>query len=186
MNAEEIYNKVMEVSEKAYFNWFADAPVLFRIADTETFPWDYASDIKVAILNCFANLALDNIPVTEDEKTIVDKIYNDFYGSKNPNEICARRKMLCATIIGSEKKAIKTPIKAGEQFKRIRDIWREMEFKEYENEEHINLYALCDIMAKYFNKVITEADEQGMLDLDKENSTSENGELVIGINYNKK
>lgn len=56
MTAKNIYNNVMEQSKKSDYNWIASAKELVKLCDNQKFPREYAVDIEMAILSCFANI----------------------------------------------------------------------------------------------------------------------------------
>ncbi|MBQ9298543.1 MAG: hypothetical protein IJ223_05930 [Clostridia bacterium] len=52
--ATELYERVIKDCQTK-FNWFTSAEELVRVCETTGFPIEYATEIKAAILNCFAN-----------------------------------------------------------------------------------------------------------------------------------
>ena len=75
MRADELHLRVMNDSEESNFNWIASATELIRICNIPDFPDDYATDIKIAILNCFSNLEGSRVDAhlePSDEKAVQD------------------------------------------------------------------------------------------------------------------
>ena len=56
MTAKRLYKRVMKDASISDFGWIASATELVRICDKPNFPQQYAHDIKIAILNCFAKI----------------------------------------------------------------------------------------------------------------------------------
>ena len=57
LTAKNLYERILEDSKTDY-NWLASATELVKICNEPDFPEMYATNIKIIILNCFANLEL--------------------------------------------------------------------------------------------------------------------------------
>ena len=88
--------KVIEASKKSNYNWIASATDLIYICNKKDLPIEYAIDIKVAILNCFATLINSENESRGKETDIyaVYHAYNSLYGVENENAIVARKNFL--------------------------------------------------------------------------------------------
>ncbi len=56
MRAINIHYAVMKESKESDYDWIAPTMELVKICKNENFPREYAVDIEMAILNCFANI----------------------------------------------------------------------------------------------------------------------------------
>ena len=56
MRAKDIYEIIIGQSKDSDYNWMAPAIELVKLCKNQEFPIEYAVDIEVAILNCFANI----------------------------------------------------------------------------------------------------------------------------------
>lgn len=74
LKSSKIHKLVMEKSEETNYDWIAPASNLVSLCEQKKFPLEYAIDMKVAILNCFAELMnkkdLDNF-----KKDDLDAVY---------------------------------------------------------------------------------------------------------------
>lgn len=56
MRARAIHQTIMQNSRESDYNWIAPAKELVKLCNNPNFPREYAVDIEMAILNCFANI----------------------------------------------------------------------------------------------------------------------------------
>jgi len=167
MTAKELYNRVMEDS-KFNNNWIASAPVLVGLCKTPTFPAEYAIGIKVAILNCFANIEHgansggDRYRTDPADKTAIQYCYNSLHGVKSEEAISARKRFLSEMIsTASYVRIFDSLYHPGPTFIKLRDDWREAKLKELISKKNINFEKLIDVLRSSFTEMIKEAELKG-------------------------
>lgn len=104
LTAKELYERIM-LESKSDYNWIAPAKELVRVCNESNFPKEYATAIKVAILNAYANIEsrkencgsnrYGNDPENEEA---VQYCYNSLYGNDNEEVAIARHKYLTVMI----------------------------------------------------------------------------------------
>lgn len=62
MSDKAIRDKIVEQSKKSNYNWLAPADELIKVCNNPKFDRAYAKDIKVAIVNCYANFLRGDCP----------------------------------------------------------------------------------------------------------------------------
>lgn len=168
LTAKELYERVMKDSKSDY-NWIAPAKELVRICKKTNFPTDYATDIKIAILNCFANIEhmancggdryIDN---TADRKA-VEYCYNSLYDINNKRAVNARQYYLSEMIKTAS--YVSCPFDSlyhpGPTYQNICKNWRKSKFEEYISKEEIEFDKLVETLHDDFKAVIKNAETNG-------------------------
>lgn len=167
MTAKELYNRVMEDS-KSNNNWIASAPVLLTICNVPTFPAEYAIGIKVAILNCFANIEHgansggDRYRTDPADKKAVEYCYNSLHGVKSEEAISARKRFLSEMIsTASEVRLFDSLYHPGPTFIKLCQEWREAKLEAWISKRNINFEKLIDVLRSSFTAMIKEAELKG-------------------------
>lgn len=62
MSDKALRDKIIEQSKKSNYNWLSPANELIKVCNNPKFDRIYAKDIKVAIVNCYANLLRGDCP----------------------------------------------------------------------------------------------------------------------------
>lgn len=163
LTANELYEKVMKDSKSTY-NWIAPASEIVRICKKKSFPEEYANDIKIAILNCFAKLEL----VSDDEFRILDKDYEAVrfcYNSLNEVDektMSARQNYLKAVIRSVAFNHYEIPIHHGKTYFQKCDDWINSKFYENINEEEIKFPSFIEYLKQDFQNMIKNAEKEGV------------------------
>lgn len=164
LTAEELYERVMEDS-KSNYNWIASATELVRICSKKSFPKEYANEIKIAILNCFANIWLDS----DEESRCLDTDYaavSYCYSSLsegNEKIIIAKQNYLRSVIKAVALNHYELPIHFGPIYLKMRDEWIESKFDENINREKIDRDFL-EYLNEDFDTMIKNAEKEGVLE----------------------
>ena len=167
LTAKELHERVMTDSKSDY-NWIAPARELVRICKKTSFPSDYALDIKIAILNCFANIEHrancggDRYCDDSADKEAVQYCYNSLYGIDNEEAIVARKRYLTEMIdTASYVRFMDSLYHPGPTFKKLREDWSKSKFEEYISQEKIDFKQLIETLRSSFTEVITTAESNG-------------------------
>jgi len=185
LTAKQLHDQVMTDSTKSNYNWIASAPELVRITMQPDFPENYATDIKVAILNCFAALELmKEYPShgTSRDNEAVYYCYNSLSGT-NLQVITAKHKYLLAVI----KAVIKYHFRLlefnhyGPTYNAIRDEWENSKFQEYCSMQQIDFEKLRKELDDDFDKIMKTAEAEGRFKEDDEKNEEEMKEFWSSI-----
>ena len=174
LTAKELYDRIMYESSKSNYNWTASAPELVRVITLPTFPRNYATEIKLAILNCFAELELQKeFPGrgTDRDDEAVNFCYNSLTQT-NYKTIAVKRKYLLAVIRG----VIKYHFRVlefdhyGPTYNAIRDKWENSKFEKYDPRKgkEINFEKLREELHEDFDKTMKTAEAEGRFKEDDE------------------
>lgn len=171
LTSKELYERVMYDSNYNY-NWFAPARELVRVCKKKGFPDNYAMDIKIAILNCFANIEHKEncggyryFDHPEDKKA-VQYCYNSLYGTNNEEAIKARKKYL-TEVITKATYTYSFDYHHGATYQKICNDWEKSKFDEYISKEEIDFEKLSEELRKSFKETIRTAESNGEFEEDK-------------------
>ena len=85
LTAKELYKRVLEDSQLDY-DWIASATELVRVCDDPLFPEMYAVAIKILILNCYANLELQQERPSSGKSTDKKAVYSCYQSLPGEDE----------------------------------------------------------------------------------------------------
>ena len=167
LTAKELYKQVMAESKSDY-NWTVPARELVRICKKISFPKNYAIDIKIAILNLFANLENRQICGGDryinnpaDEKA-VQYSYNSLYKCDKEEAIEARKRYLNEKIkTASFVSRCDLLYHPDPTFRRIQEEWRKAKFEEYISKRKIDFKRLDKVLKSSFTELIKTAESNG-------------------------
>lgn len=184
LTAKELYNRVIEDSKSDY-NWFASAPELVRFCEDPTFPSEYAQGIKVAILNCFANIEHgansggDRYRTDPADKEAVQYCYNSLYGIESQEVISARKRFLSEMIsTASEVRLFSSLYHPGPTFKKLCGDWRKAKLEEWILKENVDFENLISVLLPSFKAMIKEAELKGAFVEDEKKDEEEIGAIA--------
>jgi len=187
MTAKELYNRVMEDSQSNY-NWIASAPELVRVCEESTFPSEYAQGIKIAILNCFANIEHgansggDRYRTDPADEEAVQYCYNSLYSIKTDEAISARKRFLSEMITTASYVSIFDSLyHPGPTFKNLCHEWRKAKLEAWISERNINFKKLIDVLRNSFTAMIKEAELKGVFVEDEKKDEEEMTEFYKKI-----
>lgn len=187
MTAKELYNRVMEDS-KSNYNWIASAPVLVALCKEPTFPAEYAIGIKVAILNCFANIEHgansggDRYRTDPADADAVQYCYNSLYGIETEEAISARKRFLSEMIsTASYVRLFDSLYHPGPTFKKLSDDWHKAKLEEWISKRNIDFEKLIDVLRSSFTAMIKEAELKGDFIEDEKKDEEEMAEFYKKI-----
>lgn len=178
LTAEEIYRRVMKDSKSDY-NWFAPATELVKVCDKPDFPELYAREIKIAILNCFANLekemrriglnSFKNLEEEKNEEKSQDEaVYSCYHSLSNTNakSANAKRRYLEAKI-----KSIMYAValvNGSPTYKTFREEWEKRKVEEYASKEEIDFEQLKKECEADFQEAYKKATDEGLFEEEEE------------------
>ena len=170
LTAKNLYERVLEDSKSDY-NWLASAAELVRVCNEPDFPEIYATNIKIIILNCFANLELQQEKCCNRRQTDKEAVYSCYNSlpEKDAAVIKAKEKYLAAIIEGITRYSgdeERFPIHFGPAYKKTCENWKKAKLNEYVSEVKIDFNQLRERLNADFEKTIKEAEKNGIFNED--------------------
>ena len=173
LTAKQLYERIVQDSKYDY-NWIAPARELVRICKKTSFPTEYALAIKIAILNCFANIehqanfGFDRPIHDSADEEAVQYCYNSLYGIDTEEAVSARKRYLTEMINAALYIQILNPLyHPGSTFIKIRENFTKSKFEEYISQEEIDFKQLAKTLSSSFSQIIETADANGDFDEDE-------------------
>ena len=170
--ASQLYNRVMKDSKYDY-NWIAPANELVRICNESDFPENYAIAIKVAILNCSANIAhkanlgFDQQLYSSEENDALHFCYNSLYNVHTRECLEARRRYLFEMISSATYVYVSSPFyHAGPTYKNIQENFIKSNYEKYVSQEYVDFNQLLDRLNFEFLRLVKSAEDSGSFEDD--------------------
>ncbi len=136
LTSKKLYERVMRDSKRSNYNWIAPARKLVRICKSRSFPIEYAIDIKIAILNRFANIEHlancggDRYMYDSADEEAVYYCYNSLYDINTEEAILARKRYLTEMInTASYVRVFDSLYHPGPTFRNLRKDWGKSKFE---------------------------------------------------------
>ena len=166
LTAKGLYNRIMATSKQSDYNWIASATELVRVCNKPKFPKHYAQEIKLAILNCFANLESKVYDESYRGPTDNDAVYSCFNSLSGTNERIryVKHKYLKALITTTIENYFEIPVHSGENFHTFCTEWEKAKFEEFCNSKIINFEKFRKYLSSNFEEQITLAENQGLFE----------------------
>ena len=177
MRAKTIHNYIMEQSQESDYEWIAPALELVKICKDERFPREYAVDIEMAILTCFANIEArvnrggDKRVTKANDALAVQYCYDELGrlmsstdDKKFKKTLNSVRKRYLLEMISS---AVNTTTR-GQYWrcKAFRDLKEEVIAKSFAKysmlEENFNILDMYEEISEETESIFNEADKNGM------------------------
>ncbi len=167
MTAKQLCERIVEDSKSDY-NWIAPANELVRVCNHLSFPMEYALTIKVAILNCFANIERrannggDRYITKQTDKEAVEECFNSLYGIDREDVILARRYYLREFIrYATEVRLFDSRYHPGETFRKLREDFIIAKIEENILKRKINFNTLFESLENEFTHAVKVAEAEG-------------------------
>ena len=155
LTAKQLYERIVQDSKYDY-NWIAPARELVRICEKTSFPAKYALAIKIAILNCFANIEHGA------------NCGGDRYMDDTEEAVSARKRYLTEMINTATYVRIFSPLyHPGPTFIKLREDFIKSKFEEYISQEKIDFKQLIETLNSNFSEIIMNAEANGDFEEDK-------------------
>lgn len=170
LTAKNLYERILEDSKTDY-NWLASATELVKVCNEPDFTKMHATNIKIIILNCFANLELQQERCYNRRLTDNEAVYSCYNSLPETDAavIKAKEKYLAAIIEGITRYSgdeERFPIYFGPAYKETCEDWKKAKLNEYASEAKIDFNQLREKLNTDFEKTIKEAEEKGIFDED--------------------
>lgn len=177
MIATDIYNSVMQKSKESDYNWIAPAIELVKICKDERFPREYAVDIEMAILNCFAGIEArvnrggDKYITKADDALAVQYCYDELGRLAQSTDDKEFKKTLTSVRTRYLNEMIRSAVNTSTRglyfpCKSFRDLQEEVFSKNFVKysmmEENFNILDMYDEISDETDKIFSQAYESGM------------------------
>lgn len=164
MTAKQLLKRVQEDSTSDY-NWIASATELVRICTQPSFPQSYAHAIKIAILNCFANLELkrERSGYSEDtDNEAISFCYHTLSGVSEEADT-AKQNYLKAIIEGVTRSHFRLFEfdHYGPTYRKLCNDWKDSMLKEYSPLSFLFFATLRQTLHEDFDKFMKKAEGEG-------------------------
>ena len=167
LTAKQLYERIIQDSKSDY-NWIAPARELARICKKSSFPAKYSIAIKIAILNCFANIEHkancggDRYIDDPADEEAVQYCYNSLYGIDTEEAVSARKRYLTEMInTASYVRIFSSLYHPGPTFIKLRQDFVKSKLEEYISQEKIDFKQLVNTLSSSFSKIIETAEANG-------------------------
>ncbi len=172
LTAKELYERVMEDC-KSNYNWIASATELVRVCNESGFPKEYANEIKIAILNCFADLEVCKECPSNSESTAQESVSYCYHSLSNESEMAkeAKEKYLKSIIHAITKydyTSCRLFMHHGPAFRKVCEDWEKSKFDEYASKKEIDFEEMRKALYGDFDKTIKDAEDKGVFKEDDE------------------
>lgn len=167
MTAKQLYRRILEDSKSDY-NWIAHASELVRICDEPDFPDEYAKEIKIRVLKCFASIKTKPERIsyhTMEDENAVNKCYNSMSLSKDEDVIDARKRYF-SSILNSIKNYSEYGKRLewmyGLTYYKVCDEWKKSMFEKYYTDKPVNNFeSLKSVLRNEFINTLKSAERNG-------------------------
>jgi len=162
MTARALYTRIMEDSKSDY-NWLTSATELVRVCSLHKFPEKYAREIKMAILNCFANVSINRDIWSTRLTTDDDAVYSCYNSLSNKDNEAFKIKKKYLTAIITEVSVshfdtlTKLSIPMGTTYEKIRTRWIKKKINQNIYKPNIDFKQLIKDLHEDFDKTINWA-----------------------------
>ena len=188
LTAKQLCEQVLKDSESDY-NWFAPARELVKVCLHPSFPKQYAIPIRIAILNCFANierrgnLGYDRHMVNLDDQAAIEDCFSYLYDVDFEEAVSARRYYLREIISkASYVRRLFDPLyHPGKTFINLRKQWIDSKVAEYISQKTIDFIHLQAKLRSEFATFVQTADAEGKFDEDERECNEEKKALFTGV-----
>ena len=164
--AQKIYKQAINTINSDY-KFFAPASELIRVCSLKDFPTKYADEIKLAILDCFANLEnTSNRPPYLNESNTIYHCYNSL--TSESEQVTDIKKKYVRAIINNVAKHHFSLIEfnySGPTYNRLCEEWKEKCFQEFFGHT-IDFVELRRTLHANFDKIMRDAEAQGLFKAD--------------------
>ena len=167
MTAKQLYKRILEDSKSDY-NWIAHASEIIRICDEPDFPDEYAKEIKIRVLKCFANIKTKQERIsyhTIEDENAVNECYNSMGLLEDKDAIDARKRYFYSILNSIEKYdkyGNRLKMLHGISYFKVCDEWKKSMFEKYYTDKPIkNFESLNSILKNEFINMLKSEERRG-------------------------
>lgn len=179
MTAKQLCERIKQDSKSDY-NWISPARELVRVCKLPGFPIECAIIIKVAILNCFANIEHrannggDRYYTDPSDAKAVEYCYNSLYGVDAEEAVSARARYLTEMItMASYTRVFDSHYHPGPTYRKLREDWSKSKFEEYTSKKNVDFKKLVESLKEEFFEIIKKAESNGDFEEDEKKDQEE-------------
>lgn len=186
LTAKQLYKRIMEDS-KSNYNWIASATELVKACNQfDSSEEMYSKEIKVAILNCFANLELLKEYPGSSSSTDEETVYSLYNSLPNTDEAITKVKekylaAIISAVVKYDSYSVRTPIHIGPTYIKICDEWKKAKFEEYVSKQELNFNELRNTLYIDFENTIKKAEQDGAFEEDDKKRAEENKKFWTSV-----
>lgn len=187
MTAKQLCERIKEDSKSDY-NWISSASELVRVCKLPCFSTECAVIIKVAILNCFANIEHqancggDRYYTNPRDEKAVEYCYNSLFGIDLDEVVLARTRFLNEMIVrASYTHVFDSHYHPGPTYRKLRDDWRKSKLEEYISKKNVDFKKLLETLKEEFVEIIKQAESKGDFEEDEKKDRQAWSELIKKI-----
>lgn len=161
MSDKALRDKIVEQSKKSNYNWLAPADELIKVCNNPKFDRAYAKDIKVAIVNCYANFLRGDCP---GSIVYAYDAYNQLYDTTEnmvDKQVLEVRKKFLKAFIRRNIFWNKHFINIHETFLEAKNKWIDDTAEELLKVRWIEFASIREDLVRDFNKYIDEEMSKG-------------------------
>lgn len=189
LTAKELCERVLTDSQKSDLDWIAPARNLVSVCRESTFPVKEARIIKIAILNCFANIEHranigvgDRHIIIPADKEAVWYCYNSLYGIEDETVILARKRYLTEMInVACYVNTRDSLYHPGATFRKLKEDWTKSKCEEYISQKEIDFDQLIKKLRDSFTELIKKAESNGDFEEDEKKDKEEWRKFYVGL-----
>lgn len=188
MTAKQLCERITQDYKFDDYNWIAPASELVRVCKHPDFPTKYALTIKVAILNCFANIENranrggDRSTIKPSDAEAVQECFNSMYGIDREDVALARKYYLTEMIkYVSYTNTFDSLYHPGETFRKLREEFITAKVEENISKKKVDFNSLVESLKTEFSKTVKTAEEKGAFVEDEEKDKEEWAEFFKRI-----
>ena len=179
MTSKQLCERIVQDSKSDY-NWIAPASELVRVCKCLGFPMEYALTIKVAILNCFANIENrancggDRYFTKPADAEAVQECFNSMYGINREDVVLARRYYLSEMLkYATYTRVFDSLYHPGETFRKLREDFITTKVEENISQKKVDFKTLVESSKNEFAEIVKTADSKGAFVEDEEKDKKE-------------
>jgi len=168
LTAKELNDKIMN-EKRSDYGWIATATELVRVCNISGFPQEYSKNIKLAILNYYANT--ETIFDESHTEPTDDNAVHDCYNSLKETEeeiVLVKNKYLKAIIKRVRQESLSFFIHTGRAFQKINNKWEKEKFEEFSQKEEVDFPILLKDLKEDYDNLIEKAEEEGIFTTEAE------------------
>lgn len=160
MSDRGLRNKIVKQSEESNYNWLAPANELLKTCNNPKFDKECAKDIKVAIVNCYADFLKGDVP---SNIIYAYDAYNELFDIQDDEKVLTTRKKFLRAYVTRNILWNKYLTNIHKTYLEAREKWIEDTVDELLKIRHVKFAILKDDLLIDFEKYIDKGINDGII-----------------------